>query len=238
MSIESAEMTKHALNTFLATSVALTNELALLCTAVGADARQVERGLRGDPRIGGQAYVRAGHAFSGGTLARDLRVLSGLARSLDIATPVLDGVWESNSRQLNWIDSALDRTLGSVQGKQISVLGLTYKPGTNTLRRSAAIDLCRRLAGHGATVLAFDPSICCLPEGISNYVDLKLSVGDAVRGSSALVIATEWPEFTRIDANDVIHLMSMPVVVDPGRFLEESFGSNPLVHYVSVGRPE
>src|SRR5262249_54692171 len=147
MSVESAEMTKHALNAFLATSVTFINELARLCEVVGADAKEVERGLKSEGRIGPRAYLSPGAAFAGGTLARDVRFLCAFGQQHDIATPLLSGVIASNNQHKSW---AADRVHDLLRGSAgiVAVLGLTYKPGTSTLRRSASVELCRQLSAR------------------------------------------------------------------------------------------
>ena len=142
MSVESAEMTKHALNAFLANSIAFINEVATLSEAVGADAGQVAQGLKSDERIGPRAYLNPGGAFAGGTLARDVSFLSQQGRRVGIALPLLESIRTSNDLHKNWPRHRLKYLLGSLEGKTVSVLGLTYKAGTDTLRRSAAIELC------------------------------------------------------------------------------------------------
>src|SRR2546425_7984975 len=156
MGVESAEMTKHALNAFLATSVAFTNELAVLCEHVGADAREVERGLKSDVRIGPRAYIRPGSAFAGGTLARDLAFLIERGRTDSLPVHLLAGVQRSNDVHKQWPRRCLIEVFGSVDARSIAVLGLTYKPGTDTLRRSSAIETCRWLHEQGAAVVAYD----------------------------------------------------------------------------------
>ena len=171
MGVESAEMTKHALNAFLATSVAFINEVAAICEAVGADASDVARGLKSEERIGPRAYLAPGDAFAGGTLARDIRFLSRLAREQGLPAEVVEGVAASNAEHRNWSRRALTRLFGASSGngkqgladRRIAVWGLTYKPGTNTLRRSSALELCRWLAGERASVQAYDPAISALP---------------------------------------------------------------------------
>src|SRR5438876_873281 len=138
MSVESAEMTKHALNAFLATSVAFTNEIARICEQVGADAREVERGLKSDIRIGRRAYLHPGAAFAGGTLARDLVFLRDTASTIGIDPALLDGVMRSNELHQSWLQNRFSQCIGSPEGKIVAILGLTYKPGTSTLRRSSA----------------------------------------------------------------------------------------------------
>ena len=116
MGVESAEMTKHALNAFLATSVAFINEVAAICEAVGADASDVARGLKSEERIGPRAYLAPGDAFAGGTLARDIRFLSRLARDQDLPAEVVEGVAASNAEHRNWSRRALIRLFGASSG--------------------------------------------------------------------------------------------------------------------------
>src|SRR5436190_21879491 len=122
MSVESAEMTKHALNAFLATSVAFINEIASLCERVGADAREVERGLKSDVRIGKLAYLKPGPAFAGGTLARDISFLQHLGAEFGRSVPLLKGVRESNLHHKEWLLSRLTEVIGDLKGKTVAVL--------------------------------------------------------------------------------------------------------------------
>jgi UDPglucose 6-dehydrogenase len=143
MSVESAEMTKHALNAFLATSVTFINEIAALCEQVGADAKEVERGLKSESRIGSKAYLGPGAAFAGGTLARDVEFLTQIGAVHYQPTHLLSAVRASNDEHRNWHRRKLQALLGDLHGKCIAVWGLTYKPGTDTLRRSSSVELCK-----------------------------------------------------------------------------------------------
>ena len=146
--VESAEMTKHALNAFLATSVAFINEIARLGEVVGADAREVERALKSDVRIGPRAYVRAGGAYAGGTLARDVSYLIEQGEARGHRMPLFHGVRDSNDLHRGWAYDALVRTVGQLSGHSIAVLGLTYKPGTDTLRPIAGRGPVPATRGH------------------------------------------------------------------------------------------
>jgi UDP-glucose 6-dehydrogenase len=159
MSVESAEMTKHAINAFLALSVTFANELASVCERVGADAKEVERGLKTESRIGPKAYLAPGGAFAGGTLARDVAFLTALGKQHALVLPLLGGVRPSNEAHKHWPQRRLIDRLGEIAGKTIAVWGLTYKAGTDTLRRSASVELCRDLAARGAKVVAWDPAL-------------------------------------------------------------------------------
>jgi UDPglucose 6-dehydrogenase len=236
MSVESAEMTKHAINAFLATSVTFANEIAMLCEVTGADAKEVERGLKSEPRIGPGAYVSPGAAFAGGTLARDLVFLSELGRRHERPARLLIAARESNDAHKQWAADRLKLELGALKGHRIAVWGLTYTPGTDTLRRSSAVELCRRLHQDGASVSAFDPAIAALPGDLEAMIELAPGPLDALAGASALVIATAWPEFTSIDAGSVAAAMRTAYVLDPARFLAATLSNDPRIHYVTVGK--
>ncbi len=234
MSVESAEMTKHAINAFLATSVTFINEIAALCEQSGADAKEVERGLKTEKRIGPYAYLGPGAAFAGGTLARDVVFLKALGRATDRPTPLMDGVESSNREHRNWARRRLASLLGSVKGRTVAVWGLTYKPGTDTLRRSTAVELCRWLLEQGATVRVHDPAVPELPADLA-AAHRGATPEDAADGADALVVATEWPEYRKADLDALATRMASPVVVDANRFLAATAGADPRFTLISVG---
>ena len=236
MSVESAEMTKHALNAFLATSVTFANELARLCEAVGADAKEVERGLKSEGRIGPKAYLSPGAAFAGGTLARDVRFLTAFGKQHQLDTPLLGGVLASNDVHKDWVRTKIKALLGDVRGATVAVLGLTYKPGTDTLRRSLAVELCRWMRDSGMTVRAHDPAVKQLPPELKPVIDLRPSVSDALAGADLAVVATEWPDYRGLKADDFAGAMRRPRVIDQNWFLAGALGNDARVTYVATGR--
>lgn len=235
MSVESAEMTKHALNAFLATSVTFINEIAALCEQVGADAKEVERGLKSETRIGPKAYLGPGGAFAGGTLARDIAFLTKLGSQLQLPIHLVPAIRASNDAHKGWPRRRLLQLLGDLKGKNIAVWGLTYKPGTDTLRRSSAIELCQWLLEKGAKVQAHDPAVRNLPESYA-AIDLCASPLEAAQNADALVIATEWPEYRAISMLKIIATMRTPIVLDANRFLAASVESIPEITYAAVGK--
>jgi len=237
MSVESAEMTKHALNGFLATSVAFINEVAAICEAVGADAAEVSRGLKSERRIGPRAYLGPGDAFAGGTLARDISFLRGLAERHDLPANVFIGVAEGNTAHKRWTERKLVELLGSLSGRVVAIWGLTYKPGTDTLRRSSAVELCRRLAVAGATVRAHDPAVSVLPTELASDIELCAEPLEAARGADALVLCTPWPEYRRPTAEEICSALGTALVVDPAGVLKDTFAEHPEVRYLRVGSP-
>jgi UDPglucose 6-dehydrogenase len=236
MSVESAEMTKHALNAFLATSVTFVNELARLCELVGADAKEVERGLKSEARIGPRAYLAPGAAFAGGTLARDVRYLIGFGERFHTATPLFQGILASNEVHKSWVQDKLRHLLGGVAAPVVAVLGLTYKPGTSTLRRSTAVEQCLRLHREGVRVQAHDPAVRDLPEDLRQAVTLCGSAEEALAGADAALVATEWPEYRALKAEQFVAAMRRPRVVDPNHFLAEALAGDARVTYVATGK--
>jgi UDPglucose 6-dehydrogenase len=236
MSVESAEMTKHAINAFLATSVTFANEIAALCECVGADAKEVERGLRTERRIGALAYVAPGGAFAGGTLARDVTFLRQLGASSDRPTLLMDGVLASNTAHRLWARRRLETELGRARGARVAIWGLTYKPGTDTLRRSASIELCRWLVSEGADVHVHDPAVGDLPDDLVGLTRHPQPV-EAATGARALVVGTDWPLYREIDLDRLAEVAPGLLVMDANRFLGKTVGNDPRFRLISVGQP-
>ena len=230
MSVESAELVKHALNAFLATSIAFTNEIAAVCELAGADAKEVERGLRSDPRVGPRAYVAPGPPFAGGTLARDLRYL--VQRRPE--SVLLPAVLAANEAHKGWVRDAVGAAVGALAGRTVAVWGLAYKPESDSVRRSESVALCTWLAGRGAHVRAHDPAVRRLPSLAATLCETPL---DAAAGAHALVVATAWREYRELAPDAVIGRMAEPVVVDAGRFLADTLGCDARVRYLTVGAP-
>jgi len=234
MGIESAEMTKHAINSFLAVSVCFANEVASICERAGADAKEVERGLKTEARIGPKAYLSPGVAFSGGTLARDINFLVKLSGEYGLPSYLIKAVNYSNSFHKKWVERRCRQLLGGFKKKTVVILGLTYKPGTDTLRRSFAVELAKSLSAKGALITGFDPIIKKIPKNLSKIIRLKGNAVDAIRGADAVVIAAEWPEFLNF-GEDIISLFKKSIVIDPNGFISKSVeGKN--INYVSVGK--
>ncbi len=229
--VESAEMTKHALNAFLATSITFANEIATICERVGADSSEVEKAIQSDPRIGTQSYVRAGFGFGGGTLARDVRYLEQAAEKQNVKLRVLGSVLDSNEAHRHWAFNRLTALLGGLSGKRIALLGLSYKPGTDAIRRSVAVDLIRLLTGAGAVITAFDPKVKGLPGELK--ATIAASAQEVLKGADAAIIATEWPDFRDLTADD-FKSMARPLVLDQSRFLSAQLSGR--LEYVTTGR--
>ncbi len=235
MSTESAEMVKHSLNAFLALSITFTNELAAIAEQVGANAPDIEKALRSDPRIGSNAYVKAGPAFAGGTLARDVQFLSAIAEREKLQTPLIGNIVASNRAHGRWPINQLRRRLGPLRGKTIAVLGLSYKPGTDAIRRSPSIELLRELLADGAAVRVYDPAVRKLPPEF-DAVTIAQDAPGAIAGAAAVVLATEWPEFRELRAEDFTVEMAGRLVLDPASFLPTAVREDPALTILSIGR--
>ena len=233
---ESAEMTKHAINSFLAVSITFMNEVARLCEVTGADAREVERGLKSEGRIGPRAYLSPGGAFAGGTLARDVVTLSSLGEKLGEPLEVLPAIKRSNDRHRQWAAQKLQKLFAGETGRRVALLGLTYKPGTSTLRRSSAVELARTLAASGFEVRACDPAQPPLPPDLA-FIQFKSGAAEAVDGADAVVVCTAWPEFRALDWPALVPRLRRPLVIDATGFLEKSLAGQPRLQYVTVGSP-
>jgi UDPglucose 6-dehydrogenase len=235
MRTESAEMVKHALNSFLALSITFINEIARLCEQTGADAKEVAAGLKSEPRIGPKAYLSPGGPFAGGTLARDVVTLTKLAEATGEKISVIPAIKQSNDLHRGWAFRRLQSRLGPLRGRKIAVLGLTYTTNTDTLRRSAAVELCQQLLQAGAAVTAFDPAVKSLRPDLSHIV-LAAGAAAALAGADAAVVCTEWPQFRQADWPGIAATMKQAVFVDANRFLEEELKSIAGVEHLSVGR--
>lgn len=235
MKVESAEMTKHALNAFLATSVVFINELAVLCEYVGASATEVEQGLKSEIRIGNKAYLRPGSAFDGGTLARDLTYLVEKEIEHNLSSIFFSSILQSNENHKSWVANKISAEFPSLKNIKIGILGLTYKPGTNTLRRSTAIEICKLLHNKGAKIYAFDPSITNLPNNLENFIILESVIDNVIIGKDAVIVATEWPIFKELGTFDFSRLSNELLIFDANSFLQNELNI-PGIRYISIGK--
>jgi UDPglucose 6-dehydrogenase len=235
MSPQSAEMTTHAINAFLALSVTFANEIARLCEAVGANAHDVERGLRSESRIGPKAYLRPGNAFAGGTLARDVVTLTGLAADHGESVELIPAILRGNEKHKTWALRRLETIYGTLAGVTVAILGLTYKPGTDTLRGSSAIELCQALLDRGVRVQCYDPAVAQLPGKLAAATICE-NLADALRQADAAVIATEWPQIKEANWPGLVKTMRrQPVILDANRFLDVAPDGLPGARYFTVG---
>lgn len=218
MSPASAEMAKHALNSFLATSLTFAYDIADLCERVGADVMDVIRALKSDDRIGQKAYLDANVGFSGGTLGRDVKALLRVSLQTGVDTPVISGVWEKSKDRRLIVLARLRERLGLLEGKRIALFGLTYKAGTTTMRRSLSLEVAQDLSSAGMILRLHDPHADI--DGLK-YLDEFMFFSrdpyETVCGVQAVVIMTAWPEFKNLDFVRLRKVVESPAVLLDGR---------------------
>jgi UDPglucose 6-dehydrogenase len=195
----------------------------------------VERGLKSEARIGPKAYLSPGGPFAGGTLARDVVTLDHLASQFGEELFLIPAIKTSNDQHKDWAVQKLREELGSLTGKRVAILGLTYKPNTDTVRRSLALELCRSLAAQGVTLAVFDPVVAAMPADLSN-IRITRHVPEAIEDADAVIVATEWPQLLDTDWQESVGLMKQAIIVDANGFLKLS-GFAGLI-YRSVGIPK
>ena len=234
MSIESAEMAKHALNAYMATCISFINEISDICELSGASALDVVRALKMDKRVSPYAPINPGLGFSGGTLARDIQVLRGYGDVKGYDTKLLDAIMEVNERRKHLVLNRLESFFEDITSIQVGILGLTYKSGTDTLRRSLSLEIARELISRGATVKAYDPMI---RTQILELPKLKVCEGieEVAEGSDVLVLITEWPEFKDLPLQKIKSLMKKPIFIDTKNFLGPEKFKKFNFKYVGVG---
>jgi UDPglucose 6-dehydrogenase len=232
-----AELIKYAANAFLATKITFINEVADLCEQVGADVNEVARGMGLDNRIGGK-FLHAGPGFGGSCFPKDTTALLKTAQDHGVALRIVEAVASVNDQRkramARKVVAALD---GSVRGKTVAVLGLTFKPNTDDTRDSPAIPLITALQDLGATVRAYDPAGMEQAKPQLSGVQYCNGAYAAAEGAHAIVIATEWEQFRALDLVRLKTVMAQPVIVDLRNIYRADEMKRAKFRYVAVGRP-
>ena len=234
--VATAELIKYAANAFLATKISFINEVANLCEAVGADVHHVARAMGLDGRISSK-FLHPGPGFGGSCFPKDSTSLVSFSREHGVEQRVVAATVEANREQRARMVGKIEEAVGGdLSGKALAVLGLSFKPNTDDVRESPAIDIVRQLQDRGAAIRCFDPQAMANASRELKDVEFCQDVYDALRGCDALVLATEWNEFRKLDFDRVRELLAEPVIVDlrniyePGRMAEQGF------RYRGVGR--
>jgi len=236
--IRSAEMIKYASNAFLATKISFINEISNICEKVGADVTRVAEGMGYDKRIGA-AFLKAGIGYGGSCFPKDTQALIQIADMVDYDFRLLKSVVQVNQDQRFQVIRKLEEAVGSLQGKTIGIWGLAFKPDTDDVREAPAIDIINYLHDAGAVIKVYDP--IAMPN-FRKEVDIASiqwceDALQAARDTDALCVLTEWKEFSKVDLQDLVHVMKEPIMID-GRNLygpEQILASD--LQYYSVGRP-
>ncbi len=234
--LRSAEMAKHASNSYLATAISFINEISDLCDLVGADAMDVAKAMKLDRRIGPYAYLSPGLGFAGGTLGRDICALQELGRQYGCQMRLMDAVMAVNRERALVVKQRLLRRYKSLRGRCIGILGLTYKPGTNTLRRSIAEEIISGLVGEGAEVRAYDP-LADMGNGNSrpNFIGSSDPYALAV-GCDAVVLVTGWDGIHDLDWPRLRSMMRQPVFIDTRNLFDPEKMRQIGFAYSGIGR--
>lgn len=234
-SLEAAELIKYAANAFLATKITFINEVANLCDAIGCDVHDVARGMGMDNRIG-KKFLHPGPGYGGSCFPKDTRALTTVADQFGVETLIVDSVIEANERQRRAMIPKIEKLIGDFSGKQIAVLGLSFKPETDDMRESPAIDIIKEMQKRGAKVKAFDP--VAMEEAKHSLPDIEYAADefDAIQGADVLVFLTEWNQFRALDMERVKSLLKTPKVADLRNIYEPNDMREMGFEYVGVGR--
>ncbi len=234
--LRSAEMAKHACNTYLATSISFINEISDVCDRVGADAIEVTKVMKLDRRIGPYASLSPGLGFAGGTLGRDVRALQEVGRKYGCEMPLMDAVMSVNSNRAQLVMQRLLHVLRSLSGLRIGILGLTYKPGTNTLRRAISLKIIAGLVESGAEVWAYDPLADLMSGGALPKFAVAPDPYSLAEGCDALVLVTEWEGIRKLDLSRLRSAMRQPVFIDTRNLFDPAEMSRHGFLYSGIGR--
>jgi UDPglucose 6-dehydrogenase len=236
MSLESAELVKHGINSFLAMSIVYTNNIANICELQGGDIFDVTAGIKSDPRIGQKAYLSPGIGFSGGTLGRDLKVLHKNNLDKHNAVEFFGNIHENNNNRKLSICDRVGHLLNNFENKTVGVLGLTYKPNTSTLRRSLPLEIVEIILEKNAIVKVFDPKADYSEVLLNKKISISKSVVDVATDSDILLLLTEWSMFLEYDWSNIVPLMKNNLFFDAKNALEEQSMIGFGFQYHSIGR--
>jgi UDPglucose 6-dehydrogenase len=232
----SAELIKHASNSFLAMKISFINMVANLCEVVGADVTKVAEGMGLDPRIGA-SFLNPGIGFGGFCFPKDLQAFVRIAEKSGCDFSLLKEVEKINQRRVEHFLEKIRKELWVVRGKKIAVWGLAFKPNTDDIRFAPSIALVKSLLDEGAQVRAYDPEAMDKAKSALPDITYCANPYEAAEGADAIVIVTEWDEFRRVDWDRLRSAVERPLVVDGRNMLDTTEVTDRGFHYVSVGRP-
>jgi len=239
MDVRSAEFTKYAANSMLATRISFMNELALLAEKVGADIELVRKGIGSDPRIGYQ-FLYAGTGYGGSCFPKDVNALMRTGKEHGVELMVLNAVDRANARQKTvLVDKVVARFGSDLRGRRFAMWGLAFKPNTDDMRDAPSREVIEQLARMGATIVAYDPAAAEEAHRVLGHIEsLRIvdNVASALEGADALLILTEWREFKSPDFDQIRKLLKQPVVFDGRNLYEPSLMKELGFEYMGIGR--
>jgi UDPglucose 6-dehydrogenase len=233
--LRTAEMIKYASNAFLATKISFINEIASICEKMGADVKQVARGMGLDARIGA-SFLDAGVGFGGSCFPKDVQALAHMAALSGCHPQLLRAVLEINRDARRSVVLKLRAALGQLEETKIGILGLAFKPNTDDLREAAAIEIIHLLQGEGAKIQAYDPASMEKAADLLPGVTFSTDAYEAARGADALVLLTEWNEFKQLDLPRLRAEMAHPIFVDGRNVYDPATMAAAGFTYLSIGR--
>ena len=233
--VNSAELIKHASNSFLALKISFANSLADMCDRLGADVQEVTAAVGMDPRIGPQ-FLQAGLGFGGFCLPKDVQAFIRLAERVGIDFTLLKAVEQVNKQRIDLLLAKARKALWVLKGKKIALLGLAFKPNTDDIRFSPAIDAARRFLAEGANLHAYDPQAMDKTRKLLPEISFAKNPYELVNDADAAIIATEWDEFQRLDWKRVHNEMARPLVIDARNVLNPAEMKSLGFEYYSFGR--
>ena len=234
MALESAEIAKHSLNSYLALMISFCSEISDLCEELGADSQDVMKALKTDKRVSATAPLNPGIGFAGGTLGRDLQTLKMVSRKIKYSPKIINAAYAVNQARLPNLVRKMTKVMGSIKGKRLGLLGLTYKPDTDTLRRSQSIELAALLKKTGAEGRAIDPAINP-GSNLKNLIVYK-NDNEFFKGLDALILMTGWDDFKNLRPTSFSKLMKSKIIFDARNFLDKEAYKKQGFLYVGIGR--
>ncbi len=233
--IKSAELIKHASNSYLATKISFINAIARICDKVGADVTEVAQGMGLDKRIGPK-FLNAGIGYGGSCFPKDLDAFIKISEKLGYNFELLKAVKEINQGQKYFLVKKLKERLWILKDKTIAVLGLSFKPDTDDLRNAPAIDIIRLLESEGAKIKAYDPSAMPKAKDVLPGVKFCRDPYATARGSDCLLVLTEWTEFKELDFVRIKRLLKRPLIIDGRNIYEPKTMAKLGFTYIGIGR--
>lgn len=235
MSPRSAELTKYAANAFLATKISFINEIAHLAEEVGADVEEVAQGIGSDPRIG-KDFLRAGLGWGGSCFPKDVRAIRHLASQYQHSMPIVTAACEMNERSRTRLVERLMKHIENLEGKQIAILGLSFKNNTDDTRESAALELIKQFSAQGASICAYDPEAKVYQQDVAALFTRCEDPYQAARGADVLILATEWDEFRGVDLSRLKQEMRGTILMDGRNLLDPEAVRQAGFLYLGVGK--
>jgi UDPglucose 6-dehydrogenase len=233
--INSAELIKHAANSFLALKISYINAVSVICEASGANVQEVANGMGMDPRIG-RRFLDAGLGFGGSCFPKDLSAFIKISDQLGYDFRLLKEVQRINAEQMDRFVKKIQETLWVLKDKKIGVLGLAFKQNTDDVRLSPAIELCQRLLKEGAILRVHDPKAMEKAKDVLKSVTFVEDMNDVAEGCDALVVATEWPVFKKLDLDRARKLLTHPILFDGRNLFDPREMEDLGFIYKSLGR--